>query len=69
MMPVLSLMVKRANGGFLKGFYDVGGLRLFVHPGVGLWSGFPIRILNPSEITLLIVKAPEVAALNGAREG
>ncbi|MDR2367014.1 MAG: metallophosphoesterase [Deltaproteobacteria bacterium] len=59
MMPLLSLMVKRSNGGFLKGFYDVGNLKLFVHPGVGLWSGFPIRILNPSEITLLTIKSPE----------
>ncbi|MDR2302157.1 MAG: metallophosphoesterase [Deltaproteobacteria bacterium] len=67
MMPVLSLMVKRANGGFLKGFYELGDLKLFVHPGVGLWPGFPIRILNPSEITLLTIKAAKVAATSGQK--
>ncbi|MDR0620942.1 MAG: metallophosphoesterase [Deltaproteobacteria bacterium] len=65
MMPLLSLMVKRVNGGFLKGFYDVGPLKLFVHPGVGLWAGFPIRILNPSEITLLTIKSPDLTAEGG----
>jgi predicted MPP superfamily phosphohydrolase len=67
MMPLLSIMVKRVNGGFLKGFYDVGNLKLFVHPGVGLWAGFPVRILNPSEITLLTIKASKVAALDGEK--
>ncbi|MDR2387942.1 MAG: metallophosphoesterase [Deltaproteobacteria bacterium] len=67
MMPFLALMVKRANGGFLKGFYNLGDLKLFVHPGVGLWPGFPIRILNPSEITLLTIKAPKVATLSDPR--
>ncbi|MDR3135454.1 MAG: metallophosphoesterase [Deltaproteobacteria bacterium] len=63
MMPILSLMVKRANGGFLRGFYDLGDLKLFVHPGVGLWAGFPIRLLNPSEITILTIKAPGPLAM------
>jgi predicted MPP superfamily phosphohydrolase len=61
MMPVLSLMVKKVNGGYLRGFYDVGNLKLFVHPGVGLWAGFPIRLLNPSEISILTIRGRQVA--------
>jgi predicted MPP superfamily phosphohydrolase len=58
MMPILKTLVARANGGFVSGFYQAGGLTLYVHPGLGLWSGFPMRILTPSEITLLTIRAP-----------
>jgi predicted MPP superfamily phosphohydrolase len=63
MMPILSSIIKSVNGGYISGFYDVGDLKLFVHPGVGLWSGFPIRLFNPSEITILTIKTPQVAKL------
>ncbi|MDR1035232.1 MAG: metallophosphoesterase [Deltaproteobacteria bacterium] len=57
LIPVLSSFVARANKGFLKGWYEVGSLMMYVHPGTGLWSGLPMRLFNPSEITLLTVKS------------
>ncbi|MDR2455763.1 MAG: metallophosphoesterase [Deltaproteobacteria bacterium] len=57
MMPILKTMVARANGGYLSGFYDVGSMKLFVAPGLGLWSGFPMRLLTPSEITILTIRS------------
>jgi predicted MPP superfamily phosphohydrolase len=57
MMPILKTLVARANGGFLSGLYEVGDLTLFVQPGLGLWGGFPMRILAPSEITILTIRA------------
>ncbi|MDR1546000.1 MAG: metallophosphoesterase [Deltaproteobacteria bacterium] len=56
MMPILKTLVKRANQGFLAGWYDVDGLKLLVQPGVGLWSGFPMRLADPSEISLLTIR-------------
>jgi predicted MPP superfamily phosphohydrolase len=58
LFPILAFLTKRANKGFLKGWYDVGKMRLYVHPGTGLWSGVPARLLNPSEITLLTLRSP-----------
>ncbi|MDR1111048.1 MAG: metallophosphoesterase [Deltaproteobacteria bacterium] len=63
MMPILASFVKKSNGGFLSGFYDVGGMKLFVQPGLGLWSGFPVRLFVPSEITVLTIRTGETAAL------
>ncbi len=34
-------LVKRANGGFVSGRYDVDGMTLYVSNGAGLWAGFP----------------------------
>ncbi|MDR1038688.1 MAG: metallophosphoesterase [Deltaproteobacteria bacterium] len=57
LIPVLSYFVKRANDGFLKGWYEVDTLMMYAHPGTGLWSGIPMRLFNPSEITLLTVRS------------
>ena len=57
MIPILKTLVARANGGFLKGFYQVDDLTLYVLPGLGLWSGFPMRLASPSEITILTIRA------------
>ncbi|MDR2350718.1 MAG: metallophosphoesterase [Deltaproteobacteria bacterium] len=57
LFPILATLVKKTNGGFLKGRYRIGDLELYVHPGTGLWSGVPMRILNPSEITLLTLRS------------
>lgn len=54
--PLMPL-VAQANGGFVRGLYDVNGMSLYVSPGSGLWGGFPMRLLVPSEITLLTLKA------------
>ncbi|MDR2611929.1 MAG: metallophosphoesterase [Deltaproteobacteria bacterium] len=61
LIPVLAGFIGRANGGFLKGWYEVGSLMMYVHPGTGLWSGLPMRLFNPSEITLLTVRASRPA--------
>jgi predicted MPP superfamily phosphohydrolase len=57
MIPILKTMVARANDGFLSGAYEVGDMTLYVMPGLGLWSGFPMRILTPSEITILTIRS------------
>jgi len=49
-------LVKRANGGFVSGRYEVDGMTLYVSNGAGLWAGFPARISVPSEITLFTLR-------------
>ncbi|KAG0773195.1 hypothetical protein G6F22_015082 [Rhizopus arrhizus] len=49
-------LVKRANGGYVSGRYEVDGMTLYVSNGAGLWAGFPARIGVPSEITLLTLR-------------
>ncbi len=46
-------LVKRANGGYVSGRYDVDGMTLYVSNGAGLWPGFAARLGVPSEITLV----------------
>lgn len=52
----LAPLVAKMNGGFVNGLYKVGDTTLYVHPGTGLWRGFPFRFLTPSEITLITLK-------------
>lgn len=52
-MPFIKQVVARANEGFVRGWYTVGDMKLFNSPGTSLWNGFPIRIFDPAEITLL----------------
>jgi len=49
-------LVKRANGGYVSGRYEVDGMTLYVSNGAGLWAGFPARIGVPSEITLVTLR-------------
>lgn len=46
------------NGGFVRGWYARDDARLYVGPGSGLWGGFPLRLGVPSEILLLVLRAP-----------
>ena len=46
------------NGGFVRGWYARDDARLYVGPGSGLWGGFPLRLGMPSEILLLVLRAP-----------
>lgn len=48
--------IARFNGGFVSGWYDLGGSRLYVSRGTGLWNGFIFRLGVPPEITLLTLK-------------
>ena len=56
-MPGVYELVRRANGGYVRGWYDVKGMKLFVSPGTSQWTGFQLRLFDPSEITLLILKS------------
>ena len=46
-------IVARFNGGFVAGLYEIGGMKLYVSNGTGIWNGFPIRLGRPAEITLI----------------
>lgn len=50
-------LVKRANGGYVSGRYQVDAMTLYVSNGAGLWPGFAARIGVPSEITLITLRA------------
>lgn len=53
----LSLLVAKFNAGFVRGLYEVDGLKLYVSRGTGLWNGFPLRLGTPSEISLLTLRS------------
>ncbi len=53
----LDLIVKKANDGFVAGWYQVAGLKLYVSRGTGLWNGFPLRLGVPSEITVMTLRS------------
>ena len=48
--------VARANKGFVRGWYTVDGMKLYVSPGAGLWSGFPVRLGVPAEIAAITLR-------------
>ena len=54
--PGLAGLVARCNERHVRGLYKEGKFNLYVSPGTGQWAGFPIRILNASEITLFTLK-------------
>ncbi len=58
-VPVIYSLTKRANKGFVRGWYDVEGMKLYVSPGTSQWNGFACRIFDPSEITLFILRSSE----------
>ncbi len=49
-------LVGMFNNGFIKGRYDFQNFVLYVSSGTGLWGGFPVRLMTPSEITLMTLK-------------
>lgn len=52
----LGLIVKNANNGYVSGLYEVGKMRLYLSNGTGVWTGFPIRLGRPAEITRIILR-------------
>ena len=56
-MPIIYSLVKKFNRGFVRGWYEVNNMKLFVSPGTSQWNGFACRIFDPSEISLLVLKA------------
>lgn len=59
MMPILAQIVAKFNGGYVRGWYDVGPMKLYVSRGTSLWNGFPMRLLDPAEITLFTLQRVE----------
>lgn len=55
--PVVYELTRRINGGFVRGWYEVDGMKLYVSPGTSQWDGFPMRVFDPSEISLFILHA------------
>lgn len=53
----LDRLIARFNGGFVRGWYQVGPMKLYVSPGTLLWNGFALRLGVPSEITQFVLRA------------
>lgn len=53
----MDLLVARFNAGFVRGWYTVNGMPLYVSPGAGLWNGFPVRIGVPGEISHITLQS------------
>ena len=51
-------LVALANHGYVRGWYRVNGMPLYVTNGAGLWSGFSVRIGVPAEIAAVTLRAP-----------
>lgn len=62
-------LVRRANQGFIAGFYRVQDMLLYVSRGTGLWAGFPLRLGCPSEITEITLRAPAAAGRSPLEAG
>ena len=44
------------NHMFVRGWYQLKHAVMYVHPGSGLWNGFPVRLGVPAEVALFTVK-------------
>ena len=49
----VAILASLFNNGFVKGLYDVGGMKLYVSQGTGFWAGFPVRSGTYNEIPLI----------------
>jgi hypothetical protein len=56
MIVGLDRLIARANGGFVSGAYEVGGMILYVNNGTALWPGFALRLGRPSELTRITLR-------------
>lgn len=54
--PGMSALVALFNHGYVRGWYRVDGMPLYVSTGAGLWNGFPLRVDVPSEIALITLR-------------
>lgn len=55
-LPIVYGVVSDYNNGFVRGLYDVNGVPLYVSSGMGEWGKVPIRLFDPTEITLITLK-------------
>lgn len=53
----LKWLISAFNGGLVEGLYNMGGRKLYVSPGTGIWAGFSCRVGVPSEITHIILRS------------
>ncbi len=51
--PLLDRVVAGANGGFVRDWYDVRGMAMYVTSGASQWSGFAVRLGIPCEVALI----------------
>ena len=49
-------LVAPHNEGHIRGLYEEHGMKLYVNAGTGQWAGFPMRLGNPSEVTLITLR-------------
>ena len=56
--PGVSWLVARSNEGRTRGLYEFAkGRFLYLSPGTGQWAGYPLRLLNPTEITEIVLRS------------
>ena len=56
-VPILRILVAAVNEWHVRGLYEFEpGRFLHVSPGTGQWAGFPLRLLNPAEITEIVLR-------------
>ena len=53
--PGLAEITAAYNNGFVNGLYRTGNMWLYVSPGSSLWSGTPLRLGVPAEITIITI--------------
>jgi predicted MPP superfamily phosphohydrolase len=57
------------NDGFVRGLYGApGGPFLYVSPGIGQSGCYPLRLFNPSEITVFTLKRLQTPITNQERK-
>ncbi|MEG3131000.1 metallophosphoesterase [Pantoea cypripedii] len=57
MISGLDRLVAPANKGYVSGQYQIGNMALYVSNGTGIWNGFPLRLGQRSEITLITLRS------------
>lgn len=53
MAPGLKQLLARFNDGLVQGLYQRENTRIYVSNATGIWSGMPLRLFTPAEITLI----------------
>lgn len=51
--PGMRELIARFNHGLAQGLYHLGDTQVYVSNATSLWSGFPLRLFTPAEITLI----------------
>lgn len=51
--PGLRQLIAHFNEGLVQGLNRVGHTQVYISNGTSLWSGFPLRLFTPAEITLI----------------